>query len=133
MLLSHMAERLPPGARRDLAEYLQGARKAKKLTQAQAGDVLGVDHSQISKWESGENTPRPDRAAAIAELYDLREEAVLMFITLAIDEERLELKRENSELTTKIDEAAARFDEAADRMEKLLHDYRSALGDPQAL
>jgi transcriptional regulator with XRE-family HTH domain len=42
-------------------------RKEKKMSQTQLAQHLGVDGSQISKYENGENTPPLDKIEKIAE------------------------------------------------------------------
>lgn len=45
------------------------ARKAAKLTQAQAADLIGVTDATISQWENGETRPKTSRLAKVAEVY----------------------------------------------------------------
>jgi ribosome-binding protein aMBF1 (putative translation factor) len=44
------------------------ARKAKKLTQAQLADAMGVDQAVISRWESGKVSPNAENLAKLKEL-----------------------------------------------------------------
>lgn len=130
-----MAERLPPGARRDLAEYLLQSRREQDLTQRQAAEVLGIDASQISKWESGENIPRSERIGAIADVYGIRESALQLHVMLAIEEERLDLReqlskreKQHAELLSRLDETEKRWSVATAQMEHLIAELRSARG-----
>lgn len=45
---------------------LRDWRKIEDLNQAEAAGVIGVTHSAVSKWESGQ-IPRPDQMRAIFE------------------------------------------------------------------
>ena len=47
-----------------LAEYL----KAEKIAQSAFAKIIEVDQSTVSKWISGENTPRPKQIRRIAEV-----------------------------------------------------------------
>lgn len=44
------------------------ARKAKKLTQAQLAEQMGVDQALISRWESGKVSPHKENLAKLKEL-----------------------------------------------------------------
>ena len=56
-----LAKRPLPSASFDIA----AARKAKKLTQAQLAEQMGVDQALVSRWESGKVTPNSDNLARI--------------------------------------------------------------------
>lgn len=47
---------------------IAAARKAKKLTQAQLADAMGVDQAVISRWESGRVSPNAENLAKLKEL-----------------------------------------------------------------
>ena len=47
---------------------IAAARKAKKLTQAQLADAMGVDQAVISRWESGKVSPNAENLAKLKEL-----------------------------------------------------------------
>lgn len=44
------------------------ARKAKKMTQTQLAELMGVDQAHISRWERGEITPTPENLAALKKI-----------------------------------------------------------------
>lgn len=48
---------------------LKQARKAKKLTQPDVANLLGVDFTTISKWENGHVEPGREQIIKLAELY----------------------------------------------------------------
>lgn len=57
--------RLPLAAEKfDIA----ASRRAKKMTQAQLADLMGVDQAVISRWESGKVTPNKDNLAKLKEV-----------------------------------------------------------------
>lgn len=47
---------------------ISAARRAKKLTQAQLADRMGVDQAHVSKWESGQITPNKENLAKLKEI-----------------------------------------------------------------
>jgi len=51
-----------------MPEKIRRMRKARGLTQAEFAEILGVSQSAISKWERGEDEPRPDFLRALAEM-----------------------------------------------------------------
>lgn len=46
---------------------LKACRERASLTQQELADILKVDRSAISKWETGEFLPRAEKLPAIAE------------------------------------------------------------------
>jgi len=52
----------------DICTALRAYRIRARLRQQTVADALGVAQSQVSRWESGRDTPRPHNAAAIARL-----------------------------------------------------------------
>lgn len=106
---------MPEGAdrysRQALAAFLGVARKAAKLTQQAAGEALGVDRSQISRWESGENVPREERVDAIAALYKIDETDLAHRVLAAGEEERLDLRKDNDGLRQDLQRAIKKLDE----------------------
>ena len=40
-----------------IGKFIEKARKARRLTQQQLADILGVSNTAISKWEHGNNLP----------------------------------------------------------------------------
>ena len=57
------------GKRPLAAEFdIASARKAKKMTQAQPADAMGVDQAVISRWESGKVSPNSDNMRRLREI-----------------------------------------------------------------
>jgi transcriptional regulator with XRE-family HTH domain len=54
-----------------LGEKLRTLRKRRSLTVRQLGDRLGVDHSHITKIETGENIPSLPLAIKIADFFGI--------------------------------------------------------------
>lgn len=57
------------GAREDLADDLRAWRRNAGLTQEAAAEALGVDPSQLSRWENGKQLPKQNRAKDFARVY----------------------------------------------------------------
>lgn len=47
---------------------ITAARKAKKMTQAQLADAMGVDQAVISRWESGKVSPNAENLKRLKEI-----------------------------------------------------------------
>ena len=62
-------------AREDLGIYLRACRRSAGSRQIDAATALGVDASQISRWENGRQLPLQSRAKDLARVYgaDLEE------------------------------------------------------------
>ena len=51
------------------AEFdISAARRAKKITQAQLAEKMGVDQALVSRWESGKVSPNKDNLAKLKEI-----------------------------------------------------------------
>lgn len=60
-----------------LNEQLRDLRKARRLTQVQLAKLLNTDQANVSKWESGEQTPQQDTLIRYAEALQV-DSAVLL-------------------------------------------------------
>lgn len=49
---------------------IAAARKAKRMTQAQLADQMGVDQALVSRWESGKVTPNKDNLRRLKEILE---------------------------------------------------------------
>lgn len=47
---------------------ISAARRAKKLTQAQLAEQMGVDQALVSRWESGKVSPNKDNLSKLKEI-----------------------------------------------------------------
>jgi len=56
-------------AARRLGSYLRSLRRRRGLTQAQAGEVVGVDAVTIRRWELGHFSPSPENLERVAAVY----------------------------------------------------------------
>ena len=60
-----------------LSDRLKRRRKEVKKTQLEVANILGVDHTTISKWENGIYEPDAITLRKIAELYDVTSDYLL--------------------------------------------------------
>lgn len=74
-------------ARDDLASSLRAWRKKAGLQSQQAAEALGVDPSQVSRWENGKQLPRQQRSKDFALIYNVDRATVSEMICNAIEEE----------------------------------------------
>lgn len=51
-----------------LFENIKRIRKARNLTQDEVAEACGVDRATISKWETGEFSPRVDKLVKLANI-----------------------------------------------------------------
>jgi repressor LexA len=63
--------RATPDERSEFGRRLRKARQNKELTLEQVGDALMVATPSVSRWESGNNWPTPDRLERLADLYSV--------------------------------------------------------------
>lgn len=61
------------------AEYLKQARKAKKMSQVELAQRLGVTQQAVGKWENKKSTPDPNMVARIAEVLETTADFLLGF------------------------------------------------------
>ena len=50
----------PKESRTTFGKALKADREARKLTQQQVADAIGVKQQHVAGWESGKNLPRPE-------------------------------------------------------------------------
>lgn len=56
---------------RPIASYLHDHMVRTGRTEAEVGDLLGVDQTQVSRWRRGATVPRPANLEALAELLEV--------------------------------------------------------------
>lgn len=61
----------------DISEKLLQLRKAGSLTQEQLAEKLDVSRQSVSKWESGQAVPEPDKIVALSELFHVSTDTLL--------------------------------------------------------
>jgi transcriptional regulator with XRE-family HTH domain len=61
-------------------DTLRRARCKRALTQAEAGELLGVGPTQVSRYESGQQQPSPEVAVRLLALYPELQAADLLFV-----------------------------------------------------
>lgn len=60
-------------------DYLKQARKAKKMSQAELAQRVGVTQQAVGKWERGQSTPNPNMVAQIADVLGTTADFLLGF------------------------------------------------------
>ena len=55
-----------------IGTLIKAARQARKLTQKQVGDVLGIDGRHVQAWEAGRRNPGPKHLAKLSEVLGLQ-------------------------------------------------------------
>lgn len=53
------------------AAKLKSLRTAKRMSQAELGDVLGVTRAAVQQWEKGVNTPTLSNMSELARFFDI--------------------------------------------------------------
>ena len=54
-----------------IGTLIKAARQARKLTQKQVGEALGIDGRHVQAWEAGRRNPGPKHLAKLAEVLGL--------------------------------------------------------------
>ncbi len=68
------------GEKLQLAEFLQGIMKRRKLLPSQLGADLGVSHSTILRWFSGEDIPSTKSCRKLAEYTGISLEKIMAIV-----------------------------------------------------
>ena len=55
-----------------IGTLIKAARQARKLTQKQVGDALGINDRHVQAWEAGRRNPGPKHLAQLAEVLGLQ-------------------------------------------------------------
>lgn len=88
-----------------LGTLLKQRRKALKHNQSQAGKVMGVAGTTVSRWETGTSIPEDDQVDALVEYLGLPEAKVVRAMHRQVDAEQAE-RQILSELRAARDEMA---------------------------
>lgn len=88
------------GAREDLADVLRTWRKQAGLTQEEAAEALGVDPSQLSRWENGKQLPKHNRSKALAAVYRISRADISERLGAAHEEDAGESKQALKQVAT---------------------------------
>ncbi len=76
----------------EIANKLVNLRKERGLSQEELAERLGISRQAVSKWERAESSPDTDNLIALAELYQISLDELLLIST----EEKEETKREET-------------------------------------
>lgn len=79
--------------RDNLANALRTWRKTAGYTQEKAAAALGVDPSQLSRWENGKQLPKQSRSKEIARIYGVDRAVVSDTICAATEDELVDANR----------------------------------------
>ena len=55
-----------------IGTLIKAARQARKLTQKQVGEALGINDRHVQAWEAGRRNPGPKHLAKLAEVLGLQ-------------------------------------------------------------
>lgn len=77
----------------DLGNRIYQLRKAKKLSQKELGNMLGVSNKSVSKWENGTTIPKTDTLVKLAQIFEISPQELLQGKT----ESRLTLSQLSSQ------------------------------------
>lgn len=61
----------------NMADRIQHLRKAKGFSQEDLADKVGVSRQAVSKWESGQSTPDPEKIILMSELFEVTTDYLL--------------------------------------------------------
>ncbi len=105
-----------------IGEKIIGLRKAKKMTQEQLAELLGVSAPAVSKWETDSSYPDITMLCPLARALGTNVDTLLSYEE-TLSEEKL------GQCTTEIIEMVreGKAEEAEERLEQLLHSYPSAV------
>ena len=102
-----------------LAENIRSYRKARRLTQEQFAEVLGVTTGAVHKWESGQSIPELELIMRMADFFDISVDALLGY---QMKDDRFEAAERRL-----CDYCKVRDPEALAEAEKLLKKYPNSL------
>jgi transcriptional regulator with XRE-family HTH domain len=112
--------------RQKLAQYLTEARTNTGLTQKQVGEVLGVDASQVSRWERGDQLPGPQRLVPLADVLRVDADELRALFMDAQQEELVSARQERDlmmgamrSFVAKYSEFHAAYEEIVERVRRL--------------
>jgi len=105
-----------------IGEKIIGLRKAKKMTQEQLAELLGVSAPAVSKWETDSSCPDITMLCPLARALGTNVDTLLSYEETLSEEK---LGRYMTEIIGTVREGKA--EEAEERLEQLLHSYPSAV------
>ncbi|MCM1065825.1 MAG: helix-turn-helix domain-containing protein [Eubacterium sp.] len=105
-----------------IGEKIIELRKAKKLTQEQLADMLGVSAPAVSKWETDSSYPDITMLCPLARALGTNVDTLLSYEETLSDEKQGQYMTEVVEMIR-----AGKTEEAEERVEWLLHSYPSSV------
>ena len=79
----------------DLAEKIKLGRKAKKMSQSEFADHLGLSEMTVRRWESEKSSPRIDELQKVSQVLNVSLEDLITNDNFKIEEPVKEIKRNN--------------------------------------
>lgn len=61
----------------NMADRIQGLRKAKGFSQEELADKVGVSRQAVSKWESGQSVPEVDKIILLSQYFNVTTDYIL--------------------------------------------------------
>ena len=103
----------------EIANRLSALRKSHGLSQEALASALTVSRQAVSKWERGETSPDTDNIIALARLYGISLDELLLFDPPKADEEEISPVEQNVSIEAADDNASAEeyFDDVAEDAE----------------
>ena len=61
----------------NMADRIQYLRKARGMSQEELADIIGVSRQAVSKWESEQSTPDPEKIIILSEVFEVTTDYIL--------------------------------------------------------
>lgn len=71
----------------NMADRIQYLRKARGMSQEELADIIGVSRQAVSKWESEQSTPDPEKIIILSEVFEVTTDYILKGIEPAKEKE----------------------------------------------
>jgi len=113
--------------RQALSVFITEARVKAQLSRKELAAAVGVDPSQVTRWEKGTSVPKIRRAGSLAAALHVDKGELQQLIGEATEEEAADAKRDAAFLRSQLDLLYRRYEQAVLSMEELAQRFeRSA-------
>lgn len=82
-----------------IAERILTLRKSKGMSQEQLAEAVGVSRQAVSKWESEQASPDPEKIITLSEVFGVTTDYLLKGVELEKEEAKTEEKTEDTHMT----------------------------------
>ncbi len=82
-----------------IADRILTLRKSKGMSQEQLAEAIGVSRQAVSKWESEQASPDPEKIIALSEIFGVTTDYLLKGIEPEKEAEKAEEKAEDTHMT----------------------------------